>query len=306
MLILAAGDFGWLKADLLFAEEVADFTGDGLVEGDTAGIRQQRMHHKAAPELVALVIAQVAGELQQPDILDAAASHHISARPNFEGLAGSAPASGSAVYGRAIQLEDTTAIFIGRDGEQVRVEKHGDILRALELLAELHLKVVQILFVLGVHDSAGQLVAGQPIKAASVKHTFPEGHVVIIEGAELPEVMSVDVPGRQLALIKEPADVAIAGTRHGVGRVERARPEAEVIGRAAIHIQRAMQEVRIDLRQKVADSAAVKRLPILVRGAAIGWISADEQEDLQRTMRQTLRHGDAGRASAHDADIEIA
>ena len=83
MLILTAGDLGWLEADLLLAEEVADIAGDGLVESDAAGIRQQRMHHKAAPELVALVIAQVAGELQQPGILDAAASHHIAAPPEL-------------------------------------------------------------------------------------------------------------------------------------------------------------------------------------------------------------------------------
>ena len=104
-----------------------------------------------------------------------------------------------------------------------------------------------MLFVLGAHDGASQLVAGQGIEAAGVEHTLPEVHVVVIEGTKSPEIVGVDVPGCQLFRVEEPAGVAIAGARHGVGGVERARPKAEVVGGAAVHIQAgAVQEDGID------------------------------------------------------------
>ena len=37
--------------------------------------------------------------------------------------------------------DDATLALVGGDAEQVRVEEHGDVGRAAELLAELHLEV---------------------------------------------------------------------------------------------------------------------------------------------------------------------
>ena len=65
-----------------------------------------------------------------------------------------------------------------------------------------------------------------------------------------------------------------------------------------------MQENRIYFLQKISGRPVVQRLPISVWQGFVAGAATDQQDDLERTVRQTMRHGDTRRASAHNTKIK--
>jgi len=299
--IFSALVFGPPEAHLLVPEEVADLARHGSLEAQLGCRSEQGVNHESPAELVLLVVAQIARELECPDGLDSPHGQDIAVRDNPE-----AAALATVFEAAADQGAHVTAVSPGLEAQEVGIEQDGDVGRAAELLADLQLEIMETLIVLRVEDRALERIILMLREVFREEDPLPKWQIVEVEGTIATELHGLSIIGGQVGEAERPGSAPVTRSGLEVDLVEGAGPEPEMVGRPAEHMKPGpAEEERVDLRKEVADPAAVDFLSEAGRKSAVGGQARGQDEYSLPGPDQTLGHSQTGSPRADDADVVV-